>query len=129
MGNGSGQAPLPETRVVLTDARDLDPEEKIAVKESAVQYLPDVAMLLDSPLPTGPIYVHFDTDVINPAETPAMNYLAEGGPSVSALRRVFDYLADSGQVAAVSMSSWNPEMDEDGRSRTAAMGLLERLIR
>ena len=129
MGNGSGQAPLPESRVVLTDARDLDPKEKIAVKESAVQHLPDVSMLLDSPLPAGPIYVHFDTDVINPVEAPAMNYLAEGGPSVSALRRVFDYLAESGQVAAVSMSSWNPEMDEDGRSRTAAMGLLDRLIR
>ncbi len=129
MGNGSGQEVLPESRVVLTDARDLDPEEMIAVKESAVRHLPDVAMLLDSPLPAGPIYVHFDTDVINPTEAPAMNYLAEGGPSVSALRRVFDYLADSGQVAAVSLSSWNPEMDEDGRSRKAAMGLLERLIR
>ena len=129
MGNGSGQAPLPESRVVLMDARDLDPKEKIAVKKSAVQHLPDVAMLLDSPLPAGPIYVHFDTDVINAAEAPAMNYLAEGGPSVSALQRVFDYLADSGRVAAVSMSSWNPEMDEDGRSRTAAIGLLDRLLR
>ena len=128
MGKGAGQEPLPESQIILTDARDLDPQEKIAVEESAVQHLPDVTMLLNKPLPSGPIYVHFDTDVLNPADAPAMNYLAEGGPSVSALRTVFDYLAESRQVAAVSVSSWNPEMDEDGRSRAAAMSLLVSLI-
>jgi arginase len=120
---------LPESKIILTDARDLDPEEKIAVEESAVQHLPDVAMLLDGPLPAGAIYVHFDVDVINPADVPAVSYLAVGGPSVNVLGRVFDYLAESGQVAAVSVSSWNPDLDEDGRSRTAAMGLLKRLLR
>jgi arginase len=129
MGNGVGQAVLPENQVILTDGRDLDPEEKVAVEGSAVRHLPDVMMLLDKPVPAGPIYVHFDVDVINPVDAPAMNYLAAGGPTVSDLGRVFDTLAESRQVAAVSVSSWNPEMDEDGRSRTAVMGLLERLLR
>jgi arginase len=128
MSKRVGQTTLPESKVILTDGRDLDPEEKDAVRESAVQHLPDVAMLLDKPLPEGRIYVHFDADVLNPAAAPAMNYLAEGGPSVDTLRHVFDYLAQSGQVAAVSVSSWNPELDEDGRSRTAVMSLLESLI-
>ena len=129
MGDGAGQVSLQESKVILTDARDLDPEEKIAVKESAVQHLSDVTMLLDNPLPAGAIYVHFDVDVINPVDAPAVSYLAEGGPSVSALERVFDYLAESGQVVAISVSSWNPDLDEDGRSRAAAMSLLERLLR
>jgi len=128
MSEGAGQMPLPEAQIILTDARDLDPQEKVALQESTVKHLPDVTMLLDEPLPAGPIYVHFDTDVINPTDAPAMSYLAERGPKVEVLGRVFDYLAESEQVAAVSMSSWNPEMDKDGRSRAAAMGLLERLI-
>jgi len=128
LSQGVGQTVLPESRVILTDGRDLDPEEKIALDESAVIHLPDVALLCDRPLPAGPIYVHFDVDVIDPQEAPAMNYLAEGGPAVDELKRVFEYLSASGQVAAVSLSSWNPEMDEDGRSRTAVMNLLEILL-
>ena len=128
LSEAAGQRSLPESRVILTDGRDLDPEEKIAVAESAVTHLPEVTMLLDRPLPAGPIYVHFDADVINPQEAPAMNYLAEGGPSVAELRRVFEFLAASGQVAAVSLSSWNPAMDEDGRSRMAVMSLLQSLL-
>lgn len=128
MSKGIAQRTLPESRVILTDGRDLDPEEKEAVRQSAVRHLPEVKMLLDQPLPAGPIYIHFDVDVLNPSDAPAMNYLAAGGPSVDELRQVFAYLAQSGQVAAVSVSSWNPEMDVDGRSRTAVMTLLDSLI-
>ncbi|MDX1418163.1 MAG: arginase family protein [Candidatus Promineifilaceae bacterium] len=119
---------LPEERVILTDARDLDPEEAMAVQESAVNHLSDVEELLDAPLPKGPLYVHFDVDVIDVEEVPAVSYPAADGPSVALLGQVFDRLAASGQVAAVSLSSWTPEMDPDGRSREAAMALLQRLI-
>ena len=129
MGQGVGLTSLPEPQVILTDARDLDPGEKDNVQRSAINHLADVTMLLDSPLPAGPLYVHFDADVINNAEAPAMSYPTEGGPSVATLGRVFDHLADSGQIAAVSLSAWNPELDQDGRSRAVVLGLLDRLIR
>jgi arginase family enzyme len=41
---------------------------------------------------------------------------------------VFAHLAASGRVVAVSVSTWNPELDEDGRSRRAVMSLLETLL-
>lgn len=119
---------LPEKRVILTDARDLDPEEGAALENSDVQILPDVATLLDEPLPAGHIYVHFDADVLNPDDAPAMSYLATGGPSAAVLRRVFRRLAKSGQVAGVSVSAWNPDLDEDGRSQAVVMDLLQELI-
>jgi len=128
MGQGVGLTSLPESQVILTDARDLDPGEKGNVERSAINHLPDVTMLLDSSLPAGPLYIHFDADVINNAEAPAMSYPTEGGPSVAALARVFDRLAETGQIAAVSLSAWNPELDQDGRSREAVMGLLDHLI-
>jgi arginase len=98
------------------------------LENSNVQMLPDVTTLLDKPLPAGPIYVHFDADVLNPDDAPAMSYLAAGGPSAVVLRRVFRRLAQSGQVAGVSVSAWNPNLDEDGRSRIVVMDLLQELI-
>ncbi len=128
MGDGVGLEPLPESKVILTDARDLDPQEAKAVEDSMVLHLSDVSDLLDMPLPAGPLYIHFDVDVIDAAEAPAMSYLAPDGPSADTLAKVFDHLAASGQIAAVSVSSWTPELDEDGRSREVSMELLAHLI-
>jgi len=125
---GGGMTPLHESQVILTDARDLDPGEREALEESNVTHLNDVQVLLDYPLPDKPIYVHFDTDVIDPRQAPAMNYASPGGPSVESLRRVFRYLAQTGRVAAVSLSAWNPKLDTDGRSREVCMGLLDALV-
>jgi len=128
MGQALGLTSLPQPQVILTDARDLDPGERLNVQRSSINHLADVMLLLDFPLPAGPLYIHFDADVINNAEAPAMSYPTSGGPSVADLGRVFDRLADSGQIAAVSLSAWNPALDQDGRSREAVMGLLDRLI-
>lgn len=128
MAQGVGLSTLPEAQVILTDARDLDPEEAQAVQESAVTHLKHVDDLLHEPLPDGPLYIHFDADVIDVSEAPAMSYPAPDGPSSEMLREVFDRVAASGQVAAVSVSCWNPELDEDGRSRDVSMALLDRLI-
>jgi arginase len=120
--------PLAENRVILTDARDLDPGEKLLVAEAAVIHLALVGDLLDLTLPEGPLYIHMDTDIIDPAEAPAMNYKAPGGPSAEQLQEVMRYLNRSQKIAAVSVSTWNPEMDKDGRSRKVCMELLNELI-
>lgn len=121
-------APLAEDQVILTDARDLDPGEKEAIEESAVHHLPAVVSLLNYAFPDKPLYVHFDTDLINPEEAPAMNYKASGGPSVTKLHHVFRHLAGTGRVVCVSFSSWNPELDEDGRSERVCLDLLDDLV-
>ena len=126
--NGAGLTPLPEEKVILTDARDLDPGEREAVKDSAIRYLPEVEVLLEMKLPAGPLYVHFDCDVLNPQEVPAVSYPAPGGPSVETLRRVFGRLAQTGRVIAVSLSSWAPELDKDGHSQGVCLELLDELV-
>ena len=120
--------PLPEWHVILTDARDLDPLEAEAVESSALSHLPAVTDLERAPLPMGPIWVHFDVDVIDVVEAPAVSYPAEGGPSVRVLGEVFQKLAASRQVEAVSVSLWNPELDVDGRTQRVVLKLLRALL-
>lgn len=123
-----GVKPLLEANVILSDGRDLDPGEREALADSNVVHLQETADLLDYGLPTGQIWVHFDTDVIDAGEAPAMNYPVGNGPSEVELRRIFSFLAGTGKICAVSMSTWNPELDQYGHSRVVSMGLLSDLI-
>ena len=126
---GVGNRVLPEDQVILSDARDLDSGEREAVAGSKLVHLQSVQDMLEYKLPPGPIWVHFDTDVIDPVEAPAMNYPAHGGPSVDELSEVFSHIAGTGQITAASLSSWNPELDQDGSSQDLFMGLLMELIK
>ncbi|NIS82128.1 MAG: hypothetical protein GTO14_18400 [Anaerolineales bacterium] len=84
--------------------------------------------LLDYPVGDYPLYVHFDTDIINPMDAPAMSYSAAGGPRASELEVIFRSLAQTGQIAAISLSSWNPKLDGDGQTREICMQLLHASI-
>ncbi len=128
MTKGVGLEPLAENRVILSDARDLDPGERQALANSQVHHLPDTRALLQHPLIAQPLYVHLDVDIVNPDDAPAMSYRTEGGPSAAELRYVFRILAGTGRIAAVSMATWNPDLDTDGRSQAVSMELLRCLI-
>ncbi len=118
---------LPEENIILTDGRDLDPPERELIESSAITHLPDVQTLLGNPLPGDALYIHFDVDVVALEESPAQNYPAQGGPSVACLDKVFRHLASTGRIAAISVSTWNPELDPDSRSEDVSMALLQTL--
>lgn len=123
-----GLEPLSEERIILSDARDLDSGERELVENSRILHLQNIMDLLDCTLEERDLYVHFDTDIVNPLEAPAMNYRATGGPSSFEIMGVFRYLSDTAKVIAVSMSSWNPDFDTDGKSQEVCMQLLNALI-
>ena len=104
----------PESKVVLADGRDLDPEEADALAGSEVRLMGDLEDLLVNPLPEGPLYVHLDADIIDSETAPAHRYPAPGGPGPDLLGAVAKKLADSGQIVAVSLSAWHLEADLDG---------------
>jgi arginase len=107
--DGVGLVPIADERVVLVDARDLDPGEDEAVAASGmrVRSVDDVAHEEPS---DRPIYVHVDVDVVDPVDLPAINYPAPGGPSLQAVHDAVHRLAGTGRVAAASVSSWNPRL-------------------
>ncbi len=119
---------LNEERVVLCDARDLDPGEKIGLENSRVHHILDARELLKSEILNAPLYIHFDTDIVNPLDAPAQSYATAGGPSAQELRDIFRALAQSKNIVAVSMCAWNPNLDADGKTRAVSMELLRVLI-
>jgi arginase len=107
--SGAGLTPIVDGRVALVGARDLDPGEDIAVETSgiAVSSVHEVMAAIPA---YGPLYVHLDADVIDPAEMPAMNYPAPGGPSLAEVAAALGALEATGRVVAFSASCWNPEL-------------------
>lgn len=123
-----GLQPVPEEQVILTDARDLDPGERELVESSNLIHLLKVSDLLNHPLPDRPLYIHFDVDVLDPGEAPAVSYPAPGGPGVEEIKLVFKHLAEARSVVGISMSTWNPDLDENGKTRDLCMEVLNILL-
>ncbi len=128
MANAMGLQPFEEARVVLSDARDLDPGEKTSLENSRVHHISDLRAVLASDVLNAPLYIHFDTDIVNPNDAPAQSYLAAGGPSANEMQEFFRALAQSKNIVAVSMCAWNPELDRDGKTQAVSMELLETLV-
>jgi arginase len=123
-----GLQPVEHEHIILTDGRDLDPGERELVSSSNILHLKNPMDLLEYDFGERPIYIHFDTDIVNPLDAPAMNYVVPGGPRAAELEKVFRHIAKTGLVKAVSVSSWNPELDEGGRTKDISLNLLQELI-
>ncbi len=123
-----GIDPLAQENIILTDARDLDPGERELLASSRITHLDNPLALLDKALPEDPLWIHFDTDVIDPEYVPAQNYPAPGGITPDELGRVFSHLTENGDICAVSLSSWAPDLPGAEESRDVCLGLLNLLI-
>jgi arginase len=103
-----GLRPVPEHRVVLVDARDLDPPEATYLAGAGIRHA-EVADLDPAVLPDGPLYVHLDADVVDPADLPGLRYPAPGGPRSPEVTAALSMLLATGRVAAVGIAcSWHP---------------------
>ncbi len=121
----AGLRPLREDRVILVDARDLDPGEREAVADSEMR-VASVHDVTHSLPPDGPLYLHVDVDVVDPSEMPAVNFPAPAGPSLAQVKGSLLHLASTGRVVATSISSWNPALPgaaEAARATSTLTGL------
>ena len=132
--DGVGAATIPESAVVLAGARDFDELEERRLDASDVRRLPSadvdsddaVARAADQlePAPTG-LYVHVDLDVLDSDDAGVNIYSVPGGLSAAQLESQVRALLDSHPVRALSLTAYDPEVDEDGRVPPIALGLLE----
>lgn len=122
-----GLQPLADARVVLSDARDLDPGERALVAASGIAHVGLDKVV--AALPAGPIYLHLDTDILDASAAPAFLYPVTGGPSPADLHRVLGEILATGRVVAISVTAaWDAGRDMDGRTvaavRAAAAAVL-----
>jgi arginase len=128
MLQAAGARPVPESDVILGDARDLDPEERIALEGSRVRRAADVTAIPDLLPPDRPVYVHLDPDILDPTEAPAMGYPVRGGPRLATLREVGRRLAGTGRVVAASLTTWDLDADPGGRTERACLSALRAIV-
>jgi len=121
-------APIGDNRVVLCDGRDLDPGERELVEASGICFAGKLEDLDLNKLPEGPLYVHFDSDIINPTEAPAFLYAAAGGPSAEDMQQVLKKLMATGRMVAISTTAaWDAGKDCDGRTLKAVCRAMQGL--
>lgn len=123
-----GLAPVAERDVILSDARDLDPAEAVSLAVSAVAHVRSISEIPTRVPSTRPVYVHFDTDIIDAREAPAMMYPVAGGPSVIELQEMAKALHRTHTVVAVSVTAWDLGSDADGRTERACLSVLDALV-
>ena len=124
---GLGLSPIREEQVTLTDARNLDPGEAVAVQNSAVTHLKHVDDLLNGTWSGRPLYLHLDIDVVDSSEMPAMIYPEPDGPSVEQVSAALTHVAQSANVVGVLCSLWDNSLPGADQSMANALRLVRAL--
>ncbi|MBB3661457.1 arginase [Prauserella sediminis] len=92
-------------RAVLVGTRVFDPEERRAVAEGLVRHVPppaEPAAVRDA-VADGPVYLHVDLDVLDPAAFDGTRYREPGGLTVDGLVAAID-AASQGRVVGASLT-------------------------
>lgn len=125
---GIDLAPMAEDDIVIADARDLDPEEGVALRASRIRHVPDVDDLLRVSLPDRPLYIHMDVDVIDPDDMPGLGYPAPGGPSTEEVSATLARVVADGQLAGVLFSLWNDSLTDVDRALQNVLRLVRTIV-
>ena len=130
-----GFVPVPENRVVLVGARDLDRPEEKALAASQVTRIAAAAAptTIGSALramapPARHVYVHLDLDVLDPAHARANRYEAPGGLTSAGLVQTLSEIAGVSSVYAIAITAYDPAWDHDGATQHAAIQALNALV-
>jgi arginase len=130
-----GFAPLDERSVWLLGARAIDPLEAEALDRSAIHRVPASRVGSDTPehivteLRAGaPLYLHLDLDVLDGDAARANQFAVGAGVSPDELAAFCAALRRHRPPSAITVSSYDPEADADGRAREAAFLVLDALF-
>jgi arginase len=120
--------PVPERNVVLAGSRDLDPPEEERLNRSEIVRVSAAgAGAAAARLPVQDVYLHVDIDVVNPLESPGVNFQGSGGIPAASLEEAIAAVASRKRIAAALIANYNPARDLDSRSLRLVTRLVELL--
>jgi arginase len=123
---------LKASDVVLIGVRDLDPEERIALRDAGIHVvtmheIDEMGMgaatrhALDHLNHLARLHVSLDMDALDPDEAPGVGTPVAGGLTYREAHLLMEILADSGKVASLDIVEVNTILDD--RNRTARLGV------
>jgi arginase len=81
-----GLTPISDDHICHVGARDCEAEENAALCNSGIVMSGSLFEAAAWIPPASTIWIHFDTDYVNPLDAPAMRYPAPGGPRAEQVR-------------------------------------------
>jgi len=132
------KTPVRPEAAALIGASDLDPEEVAALETHPIMRL-DAARLAEEPYQVGKLlaaraneaeawYLHLDVDVAGPGEVPGGMTPTPNAPSRDSLRAAIRAAAGAVNVRAVSLATYNPSSDPDGRGARFGLDMLGAML-
>jgi arginase family enzyme len=126
-GFGAGLSP---DRIVLAGARDLDPGESELIAAYGVKVIAASDGMIDTrrvieALDGAPVWLHIDTDVVDPLYLPA-EYRIEGGLHPAVLRGLLRELARTNELVGFELTEF--EAPSNPRRRARAIQTVIRMI-
>jgi arginase len=131
-----GFVPVPEEMVLHVGGRDFDPQERKALYSSGIGILDADALrrtdgrgqlasaLKGSAKRWSGIDLHLDLDIIDPSEGTANRFAAPGGPPLEEIEAAIRSIGQAFQMRAITVCSYDPNLDRDQRALHASLRLL-----
>lgn len=133
-----GFEPVIDERVVLVGTRSMEDAERELVNASGIELVPPSGLSGDATPLTAAlrrldqrgvgVHLHVDLDVIDTTDGCANEYATHGGPSLPELHHAIRAVGDTCRVGSISLTSYNPEVDSDGRALRAGVELFAMLV-
>jgi arginase len=129
---------MDDDRVLLVGTRSMEDAERDLVDASGIELVPPAGLAGDAkPLTAAltrldqlvhSVHLHVDLDVIDLSDGRANEYAADGGPSLPELHQAIRAVGATCRVNSVSLTSYNPDVDSDGRALRAGLALFRTLV-
>jgi arginase len=135
-----GFEPLPDHRLVLMGARDLDAPEEAMASALGIQRVWSADLRRLGPrhvvqpkvnrvaAAVDQFYVHVDLDVLDPGVARANQYAAPDGFDVDDVRAITGAAARAAPLAAGSVTAFDPAFDPDGHATQAAFAIARSIV-
>lgn len=130
-----GFAPVAERDAFLVGARDLDPDERLALEGSGVGRVTVAAVrrlganaalkpALDRVL-AARIHVHIDLDVHDPRLAPANQFAPPDGLAPGEVQEAVRAISAARPICSATVAAYDPAVDPEGRALEAGLQLIE----
>lgn len=133
-----GDAVVDDGAIMLAGIRDLDEGEKRLIEESEVLavYAGDFdgaqtgfASGIDALRKrAGRVYIHIDMDVVDPVESPGVEFRTRGGVTATQMMDAIAQIGERFEICGATVADFNPDFDREDQTAELASRLIQMIV-